>query len=179
MKQGLKFKLGSKVLGAVPANDGLNLQVESTKTGSKELVHSSSLQISAEVILVSIGRKPYLENLGVKENGIILDKKGRVVVDDQYRTNLPNVRAIGDIIQGPMLAHKAEEEGIAAVEFLAGGHGHVNYSNIPSVIYTHPEVAWCGKTEEQLKSDGITYSVGSFPFLANSRAKTNGKLLLM
>lgn len=124
-------------------------------------------------MLVSIGRKPYSDNLGLSENGIKVDSKGRIEVDSAFKTNIPSIRAIGDVINGPMLAHKAEEEGIAAVEYIAGGHGHVNYSNIPSVIYTHPEVAWCGKTEEQLKKEGVSYSVGTFPFFANSRAKTN------
>lgn len=107
-----------------------------------------------------------------------MDQKGRVVVDKFFSTNIPSIKAIGDVITGPMLAHKAEEEGIALAEILAGKKGHVNYNTIPSVIYTHPEVAWCGKTEEQLKNDNVTYVKGKFPFLANSRAKTVGIVLL-
>jgi dihydrolipoamide dehydrogenase len=122
-----------------------------------------------------VGRRPFTDNLGLEKVGVKVDAKGRVIVGDKFNTNIPSIRAIGDVIQGPMLAHKAEEEGIAVAELLAGGHGHVNYNAIPSVIYTHPEVAWCGKTEEDLKQESIKYSVGSFPFLANSRAKTNGK----
>jgi dihydrolipoamide dehydrogenase len=131
-------------------------------------------KIEADVVLVAVGRKPYTEKLGLEQVGVITDEKGRIVVDDKFATNIPSIRAIGDVIKGPMLAHKSEEEGIAVAEILAGGYGHVNYDTIPSVIYTHPEVAWCGKNEEELKKAGIEYSVGSFPFLANSRAKTNG-----
>lgn len=109
-----------------------------------------------------------MENVNVQ-----VDKKGRIITDEKFQTSNSNIFAIGDVINGPMLAHKAEEEGIAVAEFLAGGHGHVNYNSIPSVVYTHPEVAWVGKTEEQLKSENIRYVSGSFPFLANSRAKTN------
>jgi dihydrolipoamide dehydrogenase len=126
------------------------------------------------VILVSVGRRPYTDKLGLKEVGVKLDDKGRVDVDDQFCTNVPSIRAIGDVIRGPMLAHKSEEEGIAAVEYMFKDHGHVNYDAIPSVIYTNPEVAWVGKTEEELKAANIEYRVGSFPFLANSRARTNG-----
>lgn len=125
---------------------------------------------------MAVGRKPYTENLGLEKIGVKVDEKGRIVVDDKFTTNIPSIRAIGDVIRGPMLAHKSEEEGIAVAELLAGGYGHVNYDAIPSVVYTHPEVAWCGKNEEELKKAGIEYSVGSFPFLANSRAKTNGKI---
>jgi dihydrolipoamide dehydrogenase len=110
-----------------------------------------------------------------QEVGVELDNKGRVKIDSHFKTNIPNVYAIGDVIAGPMLAHKAEEEGIAVSESLAGGHGHVNYDAIPSVIYTHPEVAFVGKTEEQLKQEGVKYQIGSFPFQANSRARTNGE----
>lgn len=131
-------------------------------------------QIEADVVLVAVGRKPYTEKLGLEQVGVITDEKGRIVVDEKFTTNIPSIRAIGDVIKGPMLAHKSEEEGIAVAEILAGGYGHVNYDVIPSVVYTHPEVAWCGKNEEELKKAGIEYSVGSFPFLANSRAKTNG-----
>lgn len=128
--------------------------------------------------MVAVGRKPYTENLGLKNIGVLTDDKGRIIVDNNFLTNVPSIRAIGDVIKGPMLAHKAEEEGIAVAELLAGGYGHVNYETIPSVVYTHPEVAWCGKNEEELKKASIEYSVGSFPFMANSRAKTNGKSIL-
>jgi len=124
--------------------------------------------------LVAVGRKPYIENMGLKDIGVNTDDKGRIIVDDKFLTSVPSIRAIGDVIRGPMLAHKAEEEGIAVAELLAGGYGHVNYATIPSVVYTHPEVAWCGKNEEELKQAGVEYTVGSFPFMANSRAKTNG-----
>jgi dihydrolipoamide dehydrogenase len=128
--------------------------------------------LEADVILVSVGRKPFTAGLGLEKVGVKLDEKGRIVTDDKFQTSVPSIRAIGDVITGPMLAHKAEDEGIAVAEILATGHGHINYDVIPSVIYTHPEVAGCGKSEEQLKAEGIQYSVGSFPFLANSRART-------
>lgn len=123
---------------------------------------------------MSVGRRPYTDSLGLKEVGVAVDNKGRVEVDDEFRTNVPSIRAIGDVIRGPMLAHKAEEEGIAAVEFMFKGAGHVNYDAIPSVIYTNPEVAWVGKTEEELTAAGVAFRSGVFPFMANSRARTNG-----
>ncbi len=132
-----------------------------------------SSQLECDVVLVAVGRRPYTDNLGLQEVGVKLDERGRVAVDDHFRTSVPNIYAIGDVIKGPMLAHKAEEEGIAVVEQLAGGVGHVNYMAIPSVVYTHPEVAWVGYTEEQLKEKKIDYKVGKFPFKANSRARTN------
>ncbi|CAE6431946.1 unnamed protein product [Rhizoctonia solani] len=135
--------------------------------------HWYPLQIEADVVLVSIGRRPYTAGLGLDKIGVELDKRGRIVVDDQFNTSVPGVKCIGDATFGPMLAHKAEEEGIAAVEIIKHGHGHVNYNAIPSVVYTHPEVAWVGKTEQELKADGVAYKVGKFPFAANSRAKTN------
>lgn len=129
--------------------------------------------MDADVVLVSIGRKPHTEKLGLENVSVEVDKKGRIVTDAKFQTTNKSIFAIGDVINGPMLAHKAEEEGIAVAEYLAGGHGHVNYNSIPSVVYTHPEVAWVGKTEEQLKSENSRYVSGSFPFIANSRAKTN------
>lgn len=123
--------------------------------------------------MVSIGRRPVTKNLGLEEIGVELDNRGRVVVDDQFNTSVKGVMCIGDATFGPMLAHKAEEEGIAAVEIIKTGHGHVNYDAIPSVVYTHPEVAWVGKNEQELKEAGVAYKVGKFPFSANSRAKTN------
>jgi len=124
-------------------------------------------------VLVSVGRRPYTDGLGLDKVGVEVDKANRVIVDDHFRTNKKNILAIGDVIAGPMLAHKAEEEGIAAVEHLFVGGGHVNYNAIPSVIYTSPEVAWVGLTEEEAKKRKIDYRVGSFPFKANSRARTN------
>ena len=128
-----------------------------------------------DVVLLSIGRKPYTTGLGLEKAGVKTDAKGRIVTDEEFKTNVAGIRAIGDVISGPMLAHKAEEEGIAAVEYIASGHGHVNYNAIPSVIYTWPEVAWVGKTEEEVKKSNVKYKVGTFPFLANSRAKTIGR----
>jgi Pyridine nucleotide-disulphide oxidoreductase, dimerisation domain/Pyridine nucleotide-disulphide oxidoreductase len=125
------------------------------------------------VVLVAVGRRPYTEGLNLQAIGVEVDNRGRIVVDNQFNTSVSNVRCIGDVTFGPMLAHKAEEEGIAAAEFLKTGHGHVNYDAIPSVVYTHPEVAWVGKTEQELKAAGVLFNVGKFPFLANSRAKTN------
>ncbi len=130
-------------------------------------------QLEADVVLVAVGRRPYIQGLGLENVGVEVDSRGRIVIDDQFNTSVPNVKCIGDVTFGPMLAHKAEEEGIAAVEYIQSGHGHVNYNTIPSVVYTHPEVAWVGKTEQELKKDGVQYKVGRFPFLANSRAKTN------
>merc|ERR1712023_444695 len=129
-------------------------------------------EIEADVVLVSVGRRPYTDNLGLEDVGVKLER-GRVPIDDEFRTSVPSIRAIGDVVRGAMLAHKAEEEGIAAVEHLFTGAGHVNYDAIPSVIYTNPELAWVGKTEEQCKEEGIAYNTGEFPFMANSRARTN------
>jgi dihydrolipoamide dehydrogenase len=134
---------------------------------------TSRPQLEADVVLVSIGRRPVTSNLGLEEIGVELDKRGRVVIDDQFNTSVKGVKCIGDATFGPMLAHKAEEEGIAAVEIIKSGHGHVNYDAIPSVVYTHPEVAWVGKNEQELKEAGVAFKVGKFPFTANSRAKTN------
>eukprot|EP00002_Diphylleia_rotans_P000927 TRINITY_DN1049_c0_g1_i1.p1 TRINITY_DN1049_c0_g1~~TRINITY_DN1049_c0_g1_i1.p1 ORF type:complete len:497 (-),score=125.06 TRINITY_DN1049_c0_g1_i1:242-1732(-) len=165
-KQGMKFKMSTKVTKAVREADSVSLTVEPAKGGPAE-------QMKADVVLVCIGRRPHTESLGAKEIGVQFDNRGRIVVDDHFKTSIPSVYAIGDVIAGPMLAHKAEEEGIACVEHIIKGAGHVNYETIPSVIYTHPEVAWVGKSEEELKSSGVKYRVGKFPFLANSRARTN------
>lgn len=164
-KQGLKFMLGTKVESAEKTSNGYSVKVSNLKTKSTE-------KLESDVILVSVGRRAFTDNLGLQNVGVKTDDRGVIHVDNEFKTNIPSIRAIGDVIKGPMLAHKAEEEGIAVAEYLAGSHGHVNYANIPSVVYTHPEVAWTGKTEEQLKSEGIDYVVGTFPFLANSRAKT-------
>lgn len=159
-KQGMKFKLGTKVMGAEVANGGVKLTVEDVKKGTQEV-------IEADACLVSIGRRPYTQGLGLETVGITTDRLGRVEVDDHFKTACPSIFAIGDVIAGPMLAHKAEEEGIACVENLAGFSGHVNYDAIPGVIYTFPEVAVVGKTEEQLKEAGVAYNSGVFPFSAN------------
>jgi len=164
-KQGFKFKFQTAVQKAEKNDSGVNLTCESVKTGERE-------ELEAEIILLSTGRWPYTEGLGLEEMGIEMD--GRMVkTDSHFRTNIPNIYAIGDVIKGPMLAHKAEEEGIAIVEYLHSGYGHVNYNAIPGVIYTHPEVATVGKTEEDVKEAGIPYNVGKFPFSANSRARCN------
>lgn len=165
-KQGLKFKTGTKVTSAKRNGDVVTIEVENVKTGKTE-------SLEADVLLVAVGRRPYTAGLGLEKIGIDVDEKGRLVIDQEYRTKHPHIRVIGDVTFGPMLAHKAEEEGVAAVEFIKKGHGHVNYGAIPSVMYSHPEVAWVGQSEEQVKASGIAYNVGKFPFLANSRAKTN------
>ncbi|SMN20047.1 similar to Saccharomyces cerevisiae YFL018C LPD1 Dihydrolipoamide dehydrogenase [Maudiozyma saulgeensis] len=165
-KQGINFKLQTKVMSATRNGDIVNIEMENAKTGEKE-------SIEADVLLVAVGRRPYVQGLNAEKIGLEVDKKGRLVIDDKYSTKHPNIKVIGDVTFGPMLAHKAEEEGIAAVEIFKTGYGHVNYNNIPSVMYSHPEVAWAGKTEQELKADGIEYKVGKFPFIANSRAKTN------
>src|ERR1700722_9785002 len=160
VKQGLKFRLGTKVTGATPGNDGVTLTMEPVKGGAAE-------SLKADIVLVSIGRRPYTEGLGLAEAGVALDDKKRVKVDGHFQTNVPGIYAIGDVIAGPMLAHKGEDEGVAIAEILAGQAGHVNYGAIPSVVYTSPEVASVGKTEEELKVAGIGYTVGKFPFTAN------------
>ena len=165
-KQGFAFKLSSKVTGAKLTKTGVDLTVEPAAGGAAET-------LSADVVLVAIGRKPYTAGLGLDAAGVALDAKGRVTTDKNFRTNVPNIYAIGDVIIGPMLAHKAEDEGVAVAEIIAGKHGHINYDAIPSVVYTAPEIASVGKTEEELKAAGIAYTVGKFPFSANSRAKAN------
>lgn len=167
-KQGLNFMLGTKVTAAERTDKHVNLSIEQVADGKKDT-------ISAEVVLVSVGRRPYTENLGLENIGITTDKYGRIEVDHNYKTSAPGVYAIGDVIPGPMLAHKAEEEGVAVAEILAGQKGHVNYDVIPSVVYTSPEVASVGKTEQELQAEGIEYNVGKFPMLANSRAKAIGR----
>ncbi len=166
-RQGMKFRLGTKVTGATAAEDGVTLTVETLKTGKTE-------ELKADVVLLAIGRRAYTEGLGLAEAGVATDARGRVVTDGHYATNVPGIHAIGDVIAGPMLAHKAEDEGVALAERLAGQAGHVNYDAIPAVIYTAPEVASVGKTEEELKAAGIAYSIGKFPFTANGRARAMG-----
>ncbi|NCU46533.1 MAG: dihydrolipoyl dehydrogenase, partial [Candidatus Fonsibacter ubiquis] len=163
-KQGMQFNLSTKVIGVTKNKKGATVSVE--KNGTKS-------DIDCDVVLMSVGRKPNTTGLNLDKIGVKLDSKGRVETNHQYKTNLDNIYAIGDVIAGPMLAHKAEEEGIAVAEFLSGKYGHVNYDVIPGVIYTAPEVASVGKTEEQLKEQKISYKVGKFPFAANARAKVN------
>ncbi|CAK6517230.1 dihydrolipoyl dehydrogenase [Rickettsia helvetica] len=164
-KQGIEFKLNTKVLSAEVKSGKVNLTIEE---GGK-----SSVVIS-DVVLMAVGRKAYTQNLGLESVGIITDKQGRIEINDYFQTAVSNIYAVGDVVKGAMLAHKAEEEAVAAVEIMAGQAGHVNYNLIPSVIYTYPEVASVGETEEQLKEKGINYKVGKFPFLANSRARVIG-----
>ncbi|MGA7100413.1 MAG: dihydrolipoyl dehydrogenase [Pseudolabrys sp.] len=165
-KQGITFKLSSKVTAVDASGKRLKVNVETAKGGDAE-------SIEADVVLVSIGRVPYTEGLGLKELGVKLDERGRVIVDHYYATNVPGIWAIGDVIAGPMLAHKAEDEGVALAEILVGQAGHVNYDAIPNVVYTYPEIATVGKTEEELKAAGVAYNVGKVPFTANGRAKVN------
>ena len=165
-KQGLVFKLGTKVTGLQIKGKTVKLSLEPATGGSAET-------LDCDAVLVAVGRVPNTQGLGLAEAGIATDRRGRIVVDDRFATSVPGIYAIGDVIAGPMLAHKAEEEGVAVAEILAGQAGHVNYDTIPSVIYTAPEVASVGKTEEELKDAGIAYHAGKFPFTANGRAKVN------
>jgi dihydrolipoamide dehydrogenase len=165
-KQGMTFKLSSKVTGVAVAGKTLHASVTPANGGATQ-------SIEADVVLVSIGRVPYTEGLGLDAAGVKTDNKGRVIVDEHFATNVPGIYAIGDVIAGPMLAHKAEDEGMAVAEILAGQAGHVNYDVIPNVVYTSPEIASIGKSEEELKQAGIRYAVGKFPFTANGRAKVN------
>jgi dihydrolipoamide dehydrogenase len=165
-KQGMAFKLGAKVTGIDSSGAKLAVKVEAAAGGNPE-------SLEADVVLVAIGRVPYTEGLGLKEAGIALDERGRVVIDDHFATSVKGVYAIGDVVRGPMLAHKAEDEGVAVAELIAGKAGHVNYDVIPGVVYTTPEVSSVGKTEEDLKQAGVAYTVGKFPFTANGRSKVN------
>ena len=166
-KQGLVFQLGRKVTHVDEKTTGLlKVTTEPAAGGAPETIET-------DVVLVAIGRVPYTKGLGLAEAGVALDNRGRVIVDEHYATNVPGIYAIGDVIAGPMLAHKAEDEGVALAEILAGQAGHVNYDVIPNVVYTAPEVASVGKTEEELKVAGVAYKVGKFPFTANGRAKAN------
>jgi dihydrolipoamide dehydrogenase len=165
-KQGLTFKLASKVTGVDASGKTLKVKVEPAAGGAAEM-------LEADIVLVAIGRVPFTDGLGLEAAGVKKDNRGRVVVDGHFQTNVPGIYAIGDVIAGPMLAHKAEEEGVAVAEILAGQAGHVNYDVIPNVVYTYPEIASVGKTEEELKAAGVAYNVGKFPFTANGRAKVN------
>lgn len=166
-KQGINFKLGTKVTGAKTAKMGVSLSLEPAAGGKAET-------IKADVVLVAIGRRPFTDKLGLDKVGVEMDERGFVKTDGHFKTNVDGIYAIGDVIGGAMLAHKAEEEGIACMEILAGQAGHVNYGAIPGVVYTHPEIAALGKTEETLKDEGVEYTVGKFPFIANSRARAVG-----
>ncbi len=166
-KQGIKFLLGQKVLAAKKDGKAVKVTLESVSDQTKQ-------EMDADIVLVSIGRRPYTDNLGLENAGVKLDERGRIPVNNHLQTSVNNIYAIGDVIAGPMLAHKAEEEGVAAVEIIAGQAGHVNYDVIPGVIYTNPEVATVGKSEEEVKKLGIEYKVGKFPFMANSRARAIG-----
>jgi len=165
--QGMKFNLGKKVVSAKATKTGVEMEMEPAAGGAKEKMH-------CDILLVAVGRKPYTQELGCKDVGIDIDEKGRIITGKNFRTSVDNIYAIGDVIKGPMLAHKAEEEGVAVAELISGQAGHVNYNVIPSVIYTYPEVASVGKTEEELKTEGVEYLVGKFPFMANSRARAVG-----
>ena len=167
-KQGIKFKLNSKVNSVKNKKDSIVVEFTDNSSLKKEI-------IEADKVLVSVGRKPYTDGLNLSKIGVKKDDKGRIEVNEKLQTSIQNIFAIGDVIKGPMLAHKAEDEGIAVAEILAGQAGHVNYDVIPGVIYTSPEVATVGKTEEQLKLENKNYKVGKFPFLANSRAKVNNE----
>jgi dihydrolipoamide dehydrogenase len=166
-KQGLKFKLGAKVTKAETSESGVMLTVEPSKGGAAET-------LEADIVLVAIGRRPYVAGLGLDKAGVKLTERGRIAVDAHFQTSVPGIYAIGDVIDGPMLAHKASEDGIACVETLVGQKGHVNWDLVPSVVYTQPEVAWIGKTEEQLKAAGVAYKVGKYPFTADPRSRANG-----
>ncbi|MCW5736152.1 MAG: dihydrolipoyl dehydrogenase [Enhydrobacter sp.] len=166
-KQGLKFKLGSKVTKAEVGGAGITLSVEPAKGGAAEA-------IEADIVLVCIGRRPYVEGLGLDKVGVKLTPRGRIEVDAHFQTAVPGIYAIGDVIDGPMLAHKASEDGVACVETIAGQKGHVNWDLVPAIIYTQPEVAWVGRTEEQLKAAGVAYKIGKYPFTADPRSRANG-----
>lgn len=165
-KQGMIFKLGMKVTGVDASGKKLKARIEPAKGGTAETIET-------DVVLVSIGRVPYTEGLGLKEAGVALDDRNRVAVDDHFQTNVKGIYAIGDAIRGLMLAHKAEDEGVAVAEILAGQAGHVNYDVIPNVVYTYPEIASVGKSEDELKAENVAFNVGKFPFTANGRAKAN------
>ncbi len=164
-KQGISFRLATKVTGVETTRTGANVTVEPVSGGPSEV-------IECDYVLVATGRRPFTEGLGLAAIGVTMER-GRIVIDDNFRSNIPGIYAIGDVVRGPMLAHKAEDEGVACAEIIAGQHGHVNYGVIPSVVYTFPEVASVGKTEDELKAAGVDYKVGKFPFMANGRARAN------
>ncbi|MES2728617.1 MAG: dihydrolipoyl dehydrogenase [Pseudomonadota bacterium] len=166
-KQGLDFKLGMKVTGAQASKKDVTLTLEPAAGGKAE-------KLTADVVLVAIGRKAYTDGLGLDDVGVKRDERGRVIVDGHFQSNVPGIYAIGDVIAGPMLAHKAEEEGVVLAEMLAGQSGHIDYNLVPGVVYTWPEIAQVGQTEDQLKAAGIAYKIGKFPFMANGRARAMG-----
>jgi dihydrolipoamide dehydrogenase len=163
-KQGMKFHLSTKVIDVKKTSNGTMVTAES---------NGQTLEIVSDIVLMSVGRKPNTDGLNLETAGVNKDSKGRISTDKKFKTNIENIYAIGDVIEGPMLAHKAEDEGMAVAEIISGKYGHVNYDTIPGVVYTSPEVAVVGKTEEELKKIGIEYNIGKFPFVANSRAKIN------
>jgi dihydrolipoamide dehydrogenase len=163
-RQGMKFRLGAKVTGVKKTSKGADVTFEPVKGGDAETV-------SADIVLVATGRKPYTDGLGLEKAGVLLDERGRVEINDHWQTSVTGIYALGDVVKGPMLAHKAEDEGMAVAEIIAGQHGHVNFGVIPGVVYTEPEVASVGKTEEELKKEGVDYVSGKFPFSANGRAR--------
>ena len=165
-KQGMSFKLSSKVTGITKAGEMLHVSIQPSAGGDAEVIET-------DVVLIAIGRVPFTEGLGLEQAGVAMDERRRVKIDGHFQTSVPGIYAIGDVVAGPMLAHKAEDEGIAVAEVLAGQSGHVNYDVIPNVVYTAPEVATVGKSEEELKAAGIAYKAGKFPFTANGRAKVN------
>ncbi len=167
-KQGMEFRLGAKVTAARKGKDGVTLTLEPAKGGKTET-------LDCDVVLIAVGRAPYTEGLGLEDVGVALDNAGRIRIDSRFKTNLSGIYAIGDVIAGPMLAHKAEDEGVAVAEIIAGRSGHVNYEAIPAVVYTWPEVASVGRTEDELKAGNVAYKVGKFPFSANSRGRTNAE----
>jgi dihydrolipoamide dehydrogenase len=164
-KQGMKFELGQKVVGVARKGKAVTVSIEPAAGGERR-------SLDADVVLVAIGRKPFTAGLGLEGVGVRFDQRG-FIETDRYKTSVPTIYAIGDCTHGPMLAHKAEEEGAVVAQLIAGHWGHMNYDIIPGVVYTNPEVAGVGKTEEELKAAGVTYKVGKFPFMANSRARTN------
>lgn len=166
-KQGFDFKLSTKVTGAQKTKDGVRVTVEPVAGGEPE-------EIDGDTVLLCVGRKPYTEALNLEGVGVERDDRGRVAIDGKFKTNVDGIYAIGDVIAGPMLAHKAEDEGFACAEIIAGQHPHIDYNLIPGVVYTHPEIAWVGQTEEQLKDADRAYKTGKFPFMANSRARASG-----
>ena len=163
-KQGMEFKLSTKVTAAKTAKDKVTLTLEAAAGGAAE-------KLDVETVLLAIGRRPFTEGLGLDSVGVKRDNRGRVEIDDHFKTNVPSIFAIGDVVRGAMLAHKAEDEGVVLAEILAGQTGHINYDAIPGVVYTHPEVAAVGKTEEELKAAGVAYKAGKFPYMANGRAR--------
>jgi dihydrolipoamide dehydrogenase len=161
-KQGIEFKLGARVTSATRSGDEVTVGIDGQES------------VACDRVLLAVGRVANTDDLGLSSVGIVLDPRGRVPIDDHFRTVVPGIYAIGDVVRGPMLAHKAEEEGVACVEHIDTGYGHVNYDAIPGVVYTHPEIASVGKTEEELNAQGVPYKKGSFPFMANGRARALG-----